>query len=137
MTGPALLAELAALLRRVDPMPARVLADAEAAGPAATGLLVPLVDTIPPVRSAGRRMRLGRPGGESVLEVELRRVGRAVRVAGLAPPGARLELRWPAGGAPVPVTAAGYFTAEAPAGPVRLLLTGQDGRRAATRPLDV
>lgn len=131
MTGrTGLLAELARLLRLVDPMPPRVIADAEGAGVLARATrgcdeeLVALLDTVPAVRSAGRRLRLGRPGGEAVVELELRRVGAAVRVTGLAPPRARLAIHWPAGSHDVPVDAAGYFTAEVPAGPVRLLFTG-------------
>jgi hypothetical protein len=131
-----LLAELGRLLRRMDPMPPRVLEDAEAAGalvPARIDeLLVTLLDTVPAVRTAGRRLRLGRPGGDPVLELEIRDVGPARRLAGLAPPGARLAIRHAAGTDDVPVDAAGYFTAEVPGGPVRLQLTDPAGRTCAT-----
>lgn len=86
-------------------------------------LLVALFETAPTVRSGGRRLRLGVPGGPPVLEVEIRRLGAAVRLAGLAPGGVRLEVRHAAGTDAVPVTGAGYFSAEVPAGPVRLVLT--------------
>jgi hypothetical protein len=129
-----LLAELARLLRRMDPMPPRVLADAEAAGALLRfdELLVTLLDTVPAARAAGRRLRLGRPGGEPVLELEIRDVGPALRLAGLAPPGTRLTVRAAAGEEHVPVDAAGYFTAEVPAGPVQLVLTDATGRTCAT-----
>jgi hypothetical protein len=91
-------------------------------------LLVPLFDSVSAARSAGRRLRFGRPGGEPVLEVEIRQVGPAVRLAGLVPPGARLEIR----GQPVPADSAGYFTAEVTAGPLRLLITESGGRISAT-----
>jgi hypothetical protein len=128
-----LLAELAGILRLVDPMPPRVLADAEAAGallrPAP---LVPLLDTVAAARASGRRLRLGRPGGDAVLDVEIRRVGPALRVAGLAPPGASLEIHWADGDAAAPVDAAGYFTVEVPDGRIRLVLAESGGRVRAT-----
>jgi hypothetical protein len=131
-----LLAELARLLRRMDPMPPRVLADAEAAGALVPTrfdeLLVTLLDTVPAVRAAGRRLRLGRLGGEAVLEVEIRDLGPALRLAGLAPPTARLAVRHATGTADVPVDTAGYFTTEVPTGPVRLQLTDPAGRTCAT-----
>ncbi|MGH3762298.1 hypothetical protein [Actinophytocola sp.] len=149
-----LLADLARLLRLVDPMPARVIPDAEAAGvllrrpapraadatgrtnatgsPRGVDLLVVLLDTVPAVRSAGRRVRLGTPGGEAVLEVEIRHVGAGLRIAGLAPVGARLEVRWAAGGIEATVDGAGYFNTEAPAGPVRFQLRRPDRRASAT-----
>ncbi len=120
----------------MDPMPARVLEDAEAAGalvPARVDeLLVTLLDTVPAVRAAGRRLRLGRPDGDPVLELEIRDVGPARRLAGLAPPGARLAVRHAAGTDDVAVDAAGYFTAEVPGGPVRLSLTDSAGRTCAS-----
>lgn len=139
-----LLAELARLLRLVDPMPARVVADAQAAGRllrrpgerdssrAKVDPLVVLFDAVPAVRCAGRRVRLGPPGGDAVLELEIRHLGAAVRIAGLALVGARLEVRSPTGGAAVAVDGAGYFTTEVPAGPVRLLLTLPGGGTSAT-----
>lgn len=166
-----LLAELARLLRLMDPMPPRVLTDAEAArhhlpprpgesiGPAADTELVgpppdvvpgqarnrrtpprltaldPLVllfDTVPAVRCAGRRLGLGRPGEDPVLDLEIRHVGPALRIAGLAPPGGRLRVRHATGTARVPVNDAGYFTAEVPTGPIRLLLTEPGGRTRAS-----
>jgi hypothetical protein len=117
----------------VDPMPPRVLADAEAAGALLRPEpLVPLLDTAAAARSSGRRLRLGRPGEDSVLEVEIRRVGPALRVAGLAPPGAGLEIHWADGDATAPVDAAGYFTVEVPDGRIRLVLAEPGGRVRAT-----
>lgn len=134
-----LLAELARLLRLVDPIPPRVLADAEAAGhllrpvdPVSDAeLLVLLLETVPAVRSAGRRLTFGPAGGEAVLDVELRRVGSQLRVAGLAPAGASVEIH----GASKVVAAAsedGYFTVDVPDGPVRLLVTEPGGPRRCT-----
>jgi hypothetical protein len=125
---PSLLAELARVLRLADPMPPRVLADAEAAGVLAVERLEVLVDTLAAARCAGRRLRLGRPGEDPVLELEIRRVGPAVRLAGLAPPGALLTVC----GTAVPVAGSGYFHAELPADRVRLLLTEPGHRPRAT-----
>jgi hypothetical protein len=83
---------------------------------------------VPACRSAGRRLRLGPAGGEPVLELEIRRVGPHLRLAGLAPRRARLD----ADGMAILVDAAGYFTAEVPDGPLRLTLTWPDGRVEAT-----
>lgn len=138
-----LLAELGRLLRLMDPMPPRVIADAEAArlllpgrrtgwDPDGACPLVALLETIPAVRSAGRRLSLGRHGGEAVLAVEIRHAGPGLRLAGLAPRGSHLVVHRAAGAEEVPVDDAGYFTVDIPAGPVRLLLTGPDGRTGAT-----
>jgi hypothetical protein len=128
-----LLAELARVLRLVDSMPPRVIADAEAAGVLLRPEpLVPLLDTVAAVRSSGRRLRLGCPGGDAVLEVEIHPVGPALRVAGLAPPGAGLEIHWPDGGAEASVDAAGYFNVEVPDGPIRLVLAVPGRRVRAT-----
>lgn len=134
-----LLAELARLLRLVDPVPPRVLADAEAAGqllrpidPVSDAeLLVLLREAVPAVRSAGRRLTFGRAGGEAVLDVELRRVGSRLRLAGLAPGGATVEIQ---GAARTEATASenGYFTVDVPDGPIRLLVTEPGGPRRST-----
>lgn len=127
------LIELARVLRLVDPMPPRVLADADAAGlllrsPArTTEELIVLRETVPAVRSAGRRLRLGRRVGEPLVEVEIRPAGATQRLAGVVPPGAVLTVRTPELDQDVPVDAAGYFNVEVPAGPLRLRLT-EDGR---------
>jgi hypothetical protein len=106
-----------------------VLADAEAAGhQLSVCTLAVLAESVPACRAAGRRLRLGPAGGEAVLELEIRRVGPRLRLAGLAPRGARLD----ADGMAVLVDAAGYFTAEVPAGPLRLTLTWPDGRVGTT-----
>ncbi|MGH3880329.1 MAG: hypothetical protein ACRDSK_25185 [Actinophytocola sp.] len=134
-----LLAELARLLRLVDPIPPRVLADAEAAGrllrpvdpvPDAE-LLVLLLDTVPAVRSAGRRLTFGRAGGVRVLDVEIRRVGTRLRLAGLAPGGATVEIH---GETRTETVASddGYFTVDVPDEPVRLLVTEPGGPRRCT-----
>jgi hypothetical protein len=128
-----LLAELARLLRLVDPMPPRVLADAEAARRHLPVFeLAVLADAVPACRSAGRRLRLGPPGGEPVLELEIRQVATRLRLAGLAPRGARLDVDGAGADTAVPVDAAGYFTCEVPDAPLRLTLTWPDGRAAAT-----
>lgn len=128
----SVLAELGRLLRRLDPMPPRVLADAHAAARHLPALeLAVLAECVPACRAAGRRLRLGPPGGKPVLELEIRRIGGCLRLAGLAPRGARLD----AGGVAVLVDAAGYFTAEVLDGPLRLRLTWPDGRVGTTGPL--
>jgi hypothetical protein len=123
-----LLAELRRLLRLVDPMPPRVLRDAEAAGlllrTPATEFLVPHREAVPACRTGGRRVRVATADGDTVLVVEVRELGSATRVAGLAP-GVRLSH----GGARIDVDHAGYFNADLPAGPVRLTVTWPDGRR--------
>jgi hypothetical protein len=130
-----LLTELARLLRRMDPMPPRVLADALAAGallgsPAAGSLPVPresadellvLAESVPAVRSPGRRLRIGHPG-EPLLELEIRPLGPIQRIAGLAPAAARLTIRHEDGDHDVHVDGNGYFNAEVPAGRVRFRL---------------
>jgi hypothetical protein len=117
-----LLADLARLLRRLDPMPPRVIEDALAAGalvhPRAE--LVVLAETVAAVRSTGRRLRLGR-AGEPLVEVEIRQVGGVQRLAGLAP-AAPLAIRHESGDVEVHVGAGGYFTVEVPAGPIRIAL---------------
>ena len=120
-----LLTELARLLRLMDPMPARVLADAEAAGALRRTAepLVVLREAVSACRSGGRRVRVGTMDGSGVLDVEVRELGAVTRVAGLAP-GVRLSHA----GTPIDVDDAGYFNAEVPAGPLRLTVTWPDGR---------
>jgi hypothetical protein len=131
------LIELARVLRLMDPMPPRVLADADAAGlllrsPArATEELIVLRETVPAVRSAGRRLRFGRRVGEPLVEAEIRPAGAAQRLAGVVPPGAVLTVRTPGGDLDVPVDEAGYFNVEVPAGPLRLRLA-EGGRVSET-----
>lgn len=123
----SLLADLSRLLRLVDPMPRRVVDDALAAGalvhrPLAE--LLVLADTVAAVRSAGRRLRIGR-AGEPLVEVEIRQVGNAQRLAGLAP-AAPLTIRHESGDVEVLADRNGYFTVEVPAGPIRLALDGAE-----------
>jgi|1186.fasta_scaffold335169_2 hypothetical protein len=123
----SLLADLARLLRRLDPMPARVLDDALAAGALVhrplPELLV-LADTVSAARSAGRRLRIGR-AGEPLVEVEIRQIGDAQRLAGLVT-AAPLTVRHENGDVEVVVGAGGYFTVEVPAGPLRIALDGAE-----------
>jgi hypothetical protein len=123
----SVLADLARLLRRLDPMPPRVLDDALAAGALVhrprAGLLV-LADTVSAARSAGRRLRIGR-AGEPLVEVEIRQVGDAQRLAGLAT-ATPLTVRHESGEIGVHVDACGYFTVEVPAGPIRIALDGAE-----------
>jgi hypothetical protein len=116
-----LLADLARLFRRLDPMPPRVLEDALAAGALVErpGLLV-LADTVSAARSAGRRLRIGR-AGEPLVEVEIRQVGDAQRLAGMAT-AAPLTIRHESGDIEVRADRCGYFTVEVPAGPIRIAL---------------
>jgi hypothetical protein len=131
------LIELARLLRLMDPIPPRVLADAEAAGlllrapTPATEALILLRETVPAVRCAGRRLSFGRHVGEPLLVFEVRPVGAGQRVAGVVPPGAGLTVRTPVRDEDVPVDEAGYFNAEVPAGPIRLRVT-EGGRTSET-----
>ena len=138
-----LLAELARLLRHMDPMPPRVLADALAAGalvnrthahvtipagqlpsPRSAGVeeLLVLAETVPAVRSAGRRLRIGPAGGEALLDLEIRQLGPTQRIAGLATANAPLTIRHEQGDHEVDVDGAGYFNVEIPAGPIRIRL---------------
>jgi hypothetical protein len=123
-----LLAELGRLLRLVDPMPPRIRRDAEAAGAflRAPELLVRQREAVSACRSGGRRVHVATAAGEPVLEVELRELGAATRIAGLAP-----DVRLACAGVPVDTDDAGYFNADLPPGPVRLAVTWPDGRRAA------
>jgi hypothetical protein len=123
-----LLGELGRLLRLVDPMPPRVLRDAAAAGVLlrTPELLVRQREAVSACRSGGRRVHVATAAGEPVLEVEIREVGAATRIAGLAP-GVRLAHA----GTRIDTDDAGYFNADLPPGPVRLTVTWPDGRRAA------
>ena len=125
-----LLADLARLFRRLDPLPPRVLEDALAAGallestrvvPEA-GTLEVLAESVPAVRSAGRRLRIGHPGAEPLLELEIRLLGRTQRLAGLGPARTPLTIRHASGDVEVRADPNGYFTVEVPAGPVRIAL---------------
>jgi hypothetical protein len=127
-----LLAELARVLRLVDPMPPRVLRDARAAGLAlrAPDSLVVQRETVSLCRSAGRRVRVGTASGETVLDVEIRELGDTTRVAGLVRTGVRVSHD----GTELDVDEGGYVNAEV-TGPVRLTVTWPDGRTGDTGPL--
>ena len=127
-----LLAELARVLRLVDPMPPRVRRDAEAAGLLlrAPDSLVVQRETVSLCRSAGRRVRVGTAAGEAVLDVEIRELGDTTRVAGLVLTGVRVSHD----GTELDIDDGGYVNAEV-TGPVRLTVTWPDGRTGDTGPL--
>lgn len=84
--------------------------------------LLVLAETIPAVRSAGRRLRIGPAGGEHLLDLEIRQLGATQRIAGLAPPNTPLTVRHEQGDHDVDVDQAGYFNVEVPSGPIRIRL---------------
>lgn len=130
----ALLAELARLHREADPVPAAVLAAAEAAGALVNiDWLVPLPVAL--LRSAStRRLSLGRPGEPAVLHLELRPHHSTTAVTGLAPAGSRLDLYWRGGRGTADLDEVGYFRFDdVPAGPLRLVLVEPDRTPRATR----
>ncbi|MPZ79798.1 MAG: hypothetical protein GEV28_05115 [Actinophytocola sp.] len=130
----ALLADLAGLLREADPVPASVLAAAEAAGALVNiDWLVSLPE--PLLRSEGtRRMSFGRPAEPAAVHLELRRHRALLAVTGLAPPSTRVDLHWPDGRATAEPDEVGYFRfTGVPAGPLRLVLVEPAGSPRATR----
>jgi hypothetical protein len=118
-----LLAELARLLRRADPVPPAVVEAAEAAGALiALDWLELLADTVPLLRSTGaRRLTFG---PDPLVHLEIRRTGPTVDIVGLGPAHARLDLHSPETTTAVDLDEAGYFQCLAlPAGRLRLVLT--------------
>jgi hypothetical protein len=124
----ALLAELGDLLRRCDPVPAGVLADASAAF-ALTQVpdgwrILTAVDDSAPVRAAGRTLRFG--DNEITVEVEPHRKG----LIGLVSPPAEVEVA----GRRIEPDAAGYFRVdEVPSGPLRVVVHRPGRQTVATR----
>ena len=124
----ALLAELGDLLRRCDPVPAGVLADASAAFALA---LVPdgwrileAVDDSTLVRAVGRTLRFA--DNEITVEVEPRRSG----LIGLVTPPAEVEVA----GFRIEPDAAGYFRVdEVPSGPLRVVVYRPGRQTVVTR----
>jgi hypothetical protein len=120
------LVELAALLRRLDPVPDPVLAAARAAFTLA--LLPPdwtLLEQLPEpaaIRSSTRSLRFR--DAECSLHVELR----GTRLSGLVDPASPVEVQWPNGSVRAEPDADGFFrvTGLLPRGPLRLVV----GRRA-------
>ncbi len=116
-----LLAELAALLRRLDPVPDPVLAAARSAF--ALALLPPdwtLLEQLPEpaaIRSTARSLRF-RDGDLSV-HVELR----GTRLSGLIDPVSPVDVQWPNGSVRAEPDAGGFFRVTGlPRGPLRLVI---------------
>lgn len=93
-------------------------------GPRSAGVaeLLVLAESVPAVRSPGRRLRIGPAGGEPLLELEIRPLGATQRIAGLATANTPLTIRHEHGDHDVDVDDAGYFNVEIPAGPIRIRL---------------
>ena len=120
----ALLAELSTLLRRLDPLPDKVIADAERAGtqlgsdrrPRRLELVLDTAAEIPAGvrgRSSARRLDFDRDG--TLLSIEIIPDGPVVRLVGLIDP-----VHWPAGHAESTVDDVGCFRfGVLPAGPLR------------------
>lgn len=143
----ALLGELSALLRRLDPVPRRVIADAERAG-----LLLPqrgmedhlalaadsaLRPAIAGMRGATGSRRLRFRCGNTVVEIELVPTGpgmlAAVGATRRAGGGAgTVTMQWPGGTAESPVDGTGAFRFKGvPAGPLRVLVRTASGTAAS------
>jgi hypothetical protein len=120
----SLLAELASVLHRCDPIPESAYTAAEAAFALASvedgwELLVPL-DPLP-TRSEARTFRFG--ATDISVEVRLRQLPWGVRLDGLVTPATDLEVRWPTGALPCHPDAAGFFRIdELPNQPLRIRL---------------
>jgi hypothetical protein len=121
----ALLAELASLLLRLDPVPDAVYANAEAAF-----ALVSIEDgwerlelLAEPVlvRSDARSFRFA--GNEISVDVRLRRLPWGARLDGLVSPAVDLAVLWPTGTRPARTDPAGYFgLADLPNEPLRIVV---------------
>lgn len=122
-----LLAELAALLRRADPVPDDVRAAAEAV--LALAFVPPEWTLLRPaegaaVRAARRSFRFS--AGEISIRVDLH----GGRLAGLVSPAMAVEVCWPSGSRHLSPEDSGFFTLEdVPRGPLRVVA----GRRYVTR----
>jgi hypothetical protein len=121
----ALLAELASLLLRCDPVPDAVYANAEAAlalASVADGCerLELLADSVP-VRSDGRSLRFAGTGIS--VEVRVCRLPWGARLDGLVSPAADVAVHWPAGARAAGTDPAGFFRLDdLPTGPLRIVV---------------
>jgi hypothetical protein len=126
----SLLTELGALLRRCDPVPARVISDAEAAFALAgvpSDWLEPLAAPLVGVRSGGRTFRFG--DGDLRLEVELRRLAWHLTLVGLITPVLDVEVLWPNGVRRVRPDGTGLFRVDdLPRVPLRLVVASRSTR---------
>lgn len=117
-----LLTELNVLLRRIDPVPATVIADAEAAfaltvASAGWERLAPVVEDSALVRTATRTFLFA--SKETWIRVELR----GATLLGLVSPVRDVDLRWPAGARRIRPDATGLFKVDGvPRGPLRLVV---------------
>ena len=75
-----------------------------------------LAESVPAVRSAGRRLDIGHPDAEPVVQLEIRHLGDTQRLAGLA--AAPMTIRHEQGDREID----GYFNVELPAGPIKIVL---------------
>jgi hypothetical protein len=129
-----LVAELDALLSRVDPVPERVLTDARAAFElsfVATDWSLLAEEPAPAVRAGRRRLRFC--AGTVSVEVELHRVPWRLNLIGVVSPFAEVEVRWPFGAVPVAPDETGVFRAELlPRGPLRVVVRTAGGETLAT-----
>lgn len=132
-----LLAELRALYDHADPVPPPVLAAARAAGDNVVDwewleLLLDSAELAASVRGGPAR-QLAFGTADTSLDVELA----ADALRGLvtpAPPGSRIDVRWPGGGTRVEVDGHGRFDARpVPSGPMRLVLHRPGSRAVCTR----
>jgi hypothetical protein len=122
-----LLAELAVLLRRCDPVPDRVIADAQAAFALASvpddwKVLEQLSD-VALVRSGGVSFRFG--DKDFTIEVELRRLPWRLQLVGMISPVTDVEV----GGRRIRPDAGGFFRVDdLPRGPLRIVVRGKQTR---------
>jgi hypothetical protein len=122
-----LLAELAVLLRRCDPVPPRVLADAEAAFALAAvpddWKVLERLSDVAMVRSGGVSFRFG--DKDFTVELELRRLPWRLQLIGMITPAAELEV----GGRRIRPDASGFFRVDdLPRGPLRVVVLAEQTR---------
>lgn len=125
MTDPVL-SQLAALLRRVDPVPSHVIDDARAALsfagiPDGCRVLEPIAGETVLVRAGARSFRFG--DNDISLDVELRRLPRRLAMVGLVSPVEDIQVCYQGGGRSLVPDLAGFFRADdLPHGPVRIIV---------------
>ena len=126
MNDVALLARLAGVFGRFDPVPVDVGVAAVGAGRLAghvAAALVLVADGLPGARGGGRL--LGFAGGGGRVELEIESDGSAVELTGVASGVGELWVRWPGGERIVDVDPWGRFTAVGlPAGPLSVAVRG-------------
>ncbi|HEX4720887.1 MAG TPA: hypothetical protein VH333_00125 [Pseudonocardiaceae bacterium] len=128
MNDSELLARLADVLDRFDPVPAEVEMAATGAGRLAgrvASTLALVADGLPGARGGGRL--LGFAGDGRRVELEIESDGSVVELTGVASGVAELRVRWPGGERVVDVDSWGRFTvAGLPAGPLSMVVRAPD-----------